>query len=254
MKHPQVWLIGGTQDSVAIATFLTTHQIPFVVSVASDAARGLYGDRVRLVVGRMPQSTMTAFCQQELIRAIVDASHPFAVEVSQQAISVAKGLNLPYLRYERKHCVPSELKDQHSIIELDSCATLVAGDYLEGHRVLLTVGCQTLHLFKPWQNRATLYARILPKPESLAMAMAAGFTSDRLVAIRPPLTRELERALWQQWQISLVVTKASGKPGGEDLKRQLSAELEIPLIAIARPQISYPQQTSTLEEILPFLV
>ena len=36
---------------------------------------------------------------------------------------------------------------------------------------------------------------------------------DRIIAIRPPISRELEQALWQQWRISLVVTKASGQSG-----------------------------------------
>ena len=50
----------------------------------------------------------------------------------------------------------------------------------------------------------------------------------------------METALWQQWRISLVVTKASGTAGGEDIKRQVAAKLGIPLIVIARPQIAYP--------------
>lgn len=254
MKQKCVWLIGGTQDSVAIANLLTTRQIPLVVSVVSNSARKLYSERVRVVVGCMAQETMESFCQQEPISAIIDASHPFAVEVSKQAIAVAAALNLPYLRYEREQCTSSNANsDNGLILELDSFTTLVSGNYLEGHRVLLTVGCKTLDLFRPWQHRATLYARILPQPTSLAIALAAGFESDRLIAIRPPISQELEKALWQQWQISLVVTKASGKPGGEAIKRQLARELNLPLITISRPQLSYPQQTSSLAEIIDFL-
>ena len=52
------------------------------------------------------------------------------------------------------------------------------------------------------------------------MAIAAGFTTDKIIAIRPPINKELEQALWQQWQISLVVTKASAKAGGEDIKKR----------------------------------
>jgi precorrin-6A/cobalt-precorrin-6A reductase len=62
----------------------------------------------------------------------------------------------------------------------------------------------------------------------------------------------LEKALWQQWDISLVVTKASGAAGGEAIKRQVAAELGIPLIVIARPVVEYPQQTSDLEAALEF--
>ena len=58
--------------------------------------------------------------------------------------------------------------------------------------------------------------------------------------------------MWQQWQISLVVTKASGKAGGEDIKREVARELDIPLVVITRPQIIYPQQTDCLDEAIAF--
>lgn len=250
----KVWLIGGTQDSVAIATSLVSNQIPFVVSVVTDSARQLYPPGVQVAIGCLDRDAMESFCKQEQIGAIIDASHPYAVVVSQQAIALAQNWQLPYLRYERVNCPQLPATNNPSLItELDSFETLVSHNYLQGHRVLLTVGCQALAFFTSWHNHSTLYARILPKPESLAMALAAGFTSDRLIALRPPITLALEKALWQQWQISLVVTKASGITGGEALKRQLAQELNIPLIVIARPTVIYPQQTSSLEAIIAFL-
>ena len=249
----KVWSIGGTSDSVAIAKILAANGMSFVVSVTTPAAQALYSKDTHVFIGCMNQEQMQSFCRQENIKAIVDASHPYAVEVSRNAIAVSANLGIPYLRYERKEYQSSNLQNANSvIIELDSFDALLAGDYLPGHNVLLTIGCKTLERFKSWQTRATLYARVLPKIESLKTALDAGFTSDRTIAIRPPLDPGLEKALWQQWNISLVITKASGKAGGEDIKRQLAAELNIPLIIIARPKITYPQQTTDLEAVLTF--
>lgn len=204
---------------------------------------------------------MKDFCLQENITVIVDASHPYAVEVSQNAIATAKINSIPYLRFEREELETTEIlnnlnknihQSQKLIIKLDSWETLIAGNYLKDKRVLLTVGCKALPLFKSWQNHAILFTRILPKRESLEIAIASGFTTNRIIAIRPPINKELELALCQQWQISLIVTKASGKPGGEDIKREVATELGIPLIVIARPQIIYPQQTSCLDEAIAF--
>jgi precorrin-6A/cobalt-precorrin-6A reductase len=88
--------------------------------------------------------------------------------------------------------------------------------------------------------------------ESLKVALESGFTSDRLIAIRPPINIDLEKALWQQWNISLVVSKASGQAGGEEIKQMVSQLLGIPLIIIARPKFDYPQQTNNLNEVLRF--
>jgi precorrin-6x reductase len=128
--------------------------------------------------------------------------------------------------------------DNPQVISLDSFNTLLASDYLHQQRVLLTIGYKALHLFCSWQERSTLFARILPAVKSLEAATAAGFASDRIIALRPPVTAELEKALWRHWDISLVVTKASGVAGGEDVKRSVAAELGIPLIVIARPTMT----------------
>ncbi len=249
----KVWLIGGTSDSATIAKILTGADIPLVITVTTTAAKTLYSANAEIVVGSMDVIAMRSFCQQNFLRAVIDASHPYATEVSRQAIAVTTQLNLAYLRYERANCQGSTSRQLNSeVIELDSFERLLAGDYLTHQRVLLTIGCKALPKFQSWQNKATLFARVLPKIKSLETAIAAGFTSDRLIAIRPPLSISTETALWQQWQISLVVTKASGEAGGEDIKRQVAASLGIPLIVIARPQISYPQQTSKIEEVLAF--
>ncbi|MDY6803667.1 MAG: precorrin-6A/cobalt-precorrin-6A reductase [Cyanobacteriota bacterium] len=137
-------------------------------------------------------------------------------------------------------------------VTLDSFETLVGGDYLTNKRVLLTSGYKSLHLFRDWHDRSTLFVRVLPSVESLQGAIAAGFAAKSILAIRPPVSRELEKALWQQWQISLVVAKASGVAGGEDIKRSLSAELGIPLIIIERPNVNYPQQTRDLAAAIEF--
>ncbi|MEM7760520.1 MAG: cobalt-precorrin-6A reductase [Cyanobacteria bacterium P01_A01_bin.40] len=251
--NSKVWLIGGTSDSKAIAKMLTDSGIPFVVTVASPTAQNLYPSGIKVIAGSMDLKTMNSFCHRHLIRAVIDASHPYAIAVSRQAISVTTQLHIPYLRYERTNYQPSSIvSKQAKIIDLDSFEVLLAGNYLTKQKVFLTVGCQILPQFQSWQTKATLYARVLPKIESLKTALAAGFTSDRLIAIRPPISIETETALWKQWNISLVVTKASGTSGGEDIKHQVAANLGIPLIIVARPLVVYPCQTSAMSEVQAF--
>jgi precorrin-6A/cobalt-precorrin-6A reductase len=282
-----IWLIGGTQESAAIARELVQQQIPCTVSVTTAAARSLYpqDSNLQIWVGCLDAHSLPQFLSQQQVVAILDASHPFAVEISEQAIAVAAKFHIPYLRYERPELdqiggergkeeggegeageageageenSPSRIANLNakslspSTFCLESFTALLAGEYLLGQRVLLAIGYRPLVLFQPWQDRATLFARILPSMPALQAALAAGFTSDRLVALRPPVSAVVERALWQQWQISMVVTKASGTPGGEDIKRQVAAEMGVQLVVIARPQVVYPQQTSDLRTVIEF--
>lgn len=249
----RIWLIGGTSESATIAHTLAASNLPCLVTVTTSAARSLYPLSPTLTVEvAEPQKgrPWAIFCQQNQIAAIVDASHPYAEKISQSAIATARQLQLPYLRYERPqvNCSPSGDR----AIVLNSFETLVNGNYLLGQRVLLTVGYQALPWFEPWHSRAVLYARLLPAVNSLEVALSAGFSSDRLIALRPPISAELEKALWQQWQISLVVTKASGAAGGEEIKRTVAAQLGIALIVVARPKIVYSTQTNELADVLAF--
>ncbi len=245
--------MGGTSESAQLATAIAQAKLACTISVTTVAATALYpaAPELQVVVRTFNFDQLLQFLQADRIVKILDASHPYAVEISQLAIAAARQLQIPYLRFERPvgssprySCCPT--------ISLDSLDALFTGDYLQNQRVLLTIGYKFLAQFAAWQNRATLFARILPSSAALEAALAAGFQSKRLFAIRPPVPLELERALWQHWQISLAVTKASGQPGGEDTKRTVAAELGVPLIVITRPRLLYPRQTSDLSTALEF--
>lgn len=242
----RIWLIGGTQESSKIASAIA--HIPCTISVTTESARKLYpsAPNLNVCVGRFTLTQIEEFLLREQIVAILDASHPYAVEISQNAIAASQKLKIPYLRYERP------VLEQGEGERLDNFETLLSGNYLHRQRVLLTVGYRPLHLFQPWQERATLFARILPSASALEAAIASGFTPDRLICLRPPVSADLESSLIKQWDISLLVTKASGTPGGEHIKRSVAAQLNIPLIVIARPAVEYPQQTSDLSVALDF--
>jgi precorrin-6A/cobalt-precorrin-6A reductase len=243
------WIIGGTSESVMVAQAIAEKKFSCVVTVITADAVKLYPvlPNLRIRVGQLKEFQIYEFIKQEKIIAIVDASHPYAIAISETVIKVAQALQIPYLRYERP-----ELVSNPNIIVLENFETLLAENYLTNQRVLLTVGYKILPKFKQWQSQAVLFARILPSMESLKVALESGFTSDRLIAIRPPISMELEKSLWQQWNISLVVSKASGQAGGEEIKQRVSQLLGIPLIVIARPNVDYPQQTNNLNEVLRF--
>ena len=271
----RLWLIGGTSESSHLAVAIAQAGFACTISVTTETARSLYPDLplLRVWVGRLDLAGMGQFLLAQNIVAVLDASHPYAVEVSRNAIAICSQFNLPYLRFQRPSLV-QKCKDElsplpitnyqfpitnfqfpitnYQLIHLDSFNTLVTGNYLQGQRVLLTVGYQVLPLFRSWQAKATLFARLLPASNSIEAALAAGFTADKLFAMRPPIPADIEKALWQYWQISMVVTKASGKAGGEDIKRRLAAELGISLVIIDAPVVDYPQVTSDVGEAIEF--
>ena len=253
----RIWLIGGTSESANVAfslvDILKEKDIICFITVTTEDAIKLYlkSSFIKVKVGKMTFEEMKLFCLEKGITNIIDSSHPFAIEVSRNAIAVSQLLNIPYLRYERPNI--NDFKDNSNINTVSSFDEILNSKYLENKKVLLTIGTRYLSLFKPWQEKSNLFVRILPNNEALKIALESGFTSNRIIAFRPPLNEDLEIALWRHWQIDLVISKASGKAGGEDIKHKVSQKLNIPLILIKRPSLDYPQITHHISDILKFI-
>lgn len=239
-----IWLVGGTSESRDVAHLLSQHRIPWLATVTRESARRLYRDLPGTVrVGLLTPDNLTAFLHRENIQAVVDASHPFAAEVSQLAMSA----RCPYLRYDR----PRVSLHPDTLVFPDF-ASLLQPEYLENRRVLLTVGVKALPDFRPWCDRAQLWARILPSPTSIEQGRAAGFAGDRLIPQRLPVTLEEERQLWQHLGVDTVVAKAAGKASGLDVKQAVAQALGVRLLVVDRPAVAYPQITSDLAAVLAF--
>jgi precorrin-6A/cobalt-precorrin-6A reductase len=264
---PRLWLIGGTSEAVTLAEALVPLGVPCLVTVTTTAAKRAYPEMPGLSVrvGALALNALADFIQSHHIGAILDASHPFAVEISQGSMAQAAALNLPYWRYERPlgatpeslNAVPltstsstSDCLPSWQPLWVPNLEAALTAEVLAEQRVLLTLGYRWLMACLPWQNRATLFARILPSPVALEAALSAGFTPERLIALRPPIGEALEQALWQQWGITTVITKASGKPGGEDTKRRVAERLGVSLVVIERPRLVYPAVGHSLEEMV----
>jgi precorrin-6A/cobalt-precorrin-6A reductase len=249
-----IWLIGGTSESVAIAKLLNTHHQKFIITVTTTAAVQLYKSlgKPEIFVGKLSETAIVEFIKQHQITRVIDGSHPFAVNISQRVIKVCQNLVLPYVRYERPFInFPPKTSSVTMISSLSSLIT--ENSPLKNKRVLLTIGAKFLPLFTEFHHLAQLYTRILPYPDSIALAYQSGFECDRIIAMRPPFNFALEKALWELWNIEIVVTKAGGKAGGEDIKYQVAESLRIPLIVIERPTLSYPFITNRLENISQFI-
>lgn len=249
INTPKIWLIGGTVDSRPIVKALIDKDLPCVVTVTTTEAKNLYpvNSLVTLRVGSLAAENIPDFLSRENIKAIVDASHPFASQITGTVTEIATQHNIPYLRFERPR-----LPLGKNTVEVPDLATLLKGEYLHHQRVLLTLGTRWLSHFQPLQSQSTLFARILPYPQALEMAIAAGFTSDRIIALRPPIGESLEKALWQSWAIDVVITKASGAQGGELIKQKVAAALGTKLIRIARPKTAIGEITHDLVRIYQF--
>ena len=109
-----IFCIAGTGDGRALALRLRKENWPVLVSVVSE-----YGERLvqeaelPVVQTALDQAGMEAFLQEQGIRLVVDASHPYAVNVSRNAMAACEKVKVPYVRYERPASDLPEYKKLH---------------------------------------------------------------------------------------------------------------------------------------------
>ncbi len=240
----RILLLSGTSEGPPLARALLEAGFAVRATVTRPEARdSLFGPLLRdvLVEARgFTEESLAAFLAERQADLVLDATHPFAVRITRIAQGVCRRLGVPYVRYERPDWEPPAGTQQ--VDSFAQAASLLPA----GARVLLTIGSKQLKHFAPLQGRLHLVARILPSAASLEQALAAGFTPDRLLCLRPPFSREFNKAILREYRIDLLVTKASGREGGVEEKVLAAGDLGIGVIVIRRPE---PQGTPGVSSV-----
>jgi precorrin-6A/cobalt-precorrin-6A reductase len=231
----RILLLSGTSEGPPLARALLAAGFQVRATVTREEAReNLFGPLLRdvLVEARgFTEESLTTFLAQEEADLVLDATHPFAVRITRIAHDVCLRMGVPYVRYERPDWEPPP--GTRLVNSFAEAAALLSS---LGTRVLLTIGAKQLKYFAALQSRLHLVARILPSVLSLQQALAAGFTPDRILCLRPPFSREFNRAILREHRIEVMVTKASGREGGVEEKVSAASDLGVAVVMIRRPE------------------
>jgi len=233
----RVLLLSGTSEGPPLARALLEAGFAVRATVTrAEACSTLFGALVGAVTVEargFTEEGLSEFLAQGEADVVLDATHPFAVRITRLAHAVCGRLGVPFVRYERPDWEPpAGTRQVASFVEAAALLPSL------GRRVLLTIGAKQLKHFAPLQDRQVLIARILPCVASLQQALAAGFTPDRLLCLRPPFSQEFNRALLREYRAEVLLTKASGREGGVVEKVLAAHELEIEVVMIRRPATS----------------
>ena len=226
----KVLLFGGTGEGRALAEWLLAEGIPHTVCVATEYGETLLPPGAEAHVGRMEQAEM-----EELMRAggyalAVDATHPYAVAVTENIRSAAEAAGLPCLRLVRQAA-----GEEGSLRASDMAAAAQRLKELPGN-VLLTTGSKELDCFAVPGLAERCFPRVLPMVDSLERCLALGFPPRNILCMQGPFSKELNAALIRQYDIRVLVTKDTGGAGGFAEKAQAAAETGCALLVVERPR------------------
>lgn len=154
---------------------------------------------------------------------LIDATHPFAVNMTVSATQAAKALGLPHIIVQRSGWQPQSGDNWHFVDQLDQVAALIP----KGATVFLGTGRQTLDSFTNLADHRLICRQIDPPDRPFP------YPNGHYQIGRPPFSIADEIAFFQAEAIDWLVVKNSG---GDASRSKLDAarELGLPVILQAR--------------------
>lgn len=220
----KVLVLGGTAEARALAAALLAVEMDVVSSLAGRVSNPTLPPGPVRVGGFGGVAGLVAYLRAEPVDAVVDATHPFAAQMSGNAAAACASGGVPLVRLARPGWGAHADAANWTWVR-DTAGVLAAG--ASCRRPCLTTGRQTLAEFLPWAERPVL-ARVVDPP---AFALPAAW---RLLTSRGPYEVAGERRILADHGADLLVTKDSG---GAHTEAKLAAarELGVPVVVIARP-------------------
>ena len=232
-------ILGGTAQARRLADGLADQPFTVISSLAgrTSSARLPLGEVVSGGFGGA--SGLAAFLQERGIDAVVNATHPFSEQMSNNAVIACQEAKVPLLRFSRPSWSELSGADSWTWVVGHQQAAAVAANKADGGVVALTVGRQELPAYvDPLQNQQVL-ARVTELTDDIAVQLPNNW---QVIENKGPFTADYEREFLQG--ASVLVTKDSG---GRETAAKLTVadELAIPVIVVSRPQSSAEVETVT---------
>lgn len=235
----KILLFGGTGEGRALAEWMLSRGLDATVCVATEYGETLLPDGMKVHVGRLNAGEMETL-MADGYTLVIDATHPYAVEVTKNIRAAADRADLPCLRLLRQ----SDGEDGcRKVPDVAAAADLL--EKLPGN-VLLTTGSKELDHFARPGLRERCFPRVLPMADSLERCLALGFPPKNIICMQGPFTKEMNVATLHQFHIDTLVTKDTGGYGGFQAKAEAAKEAGCALLVVERPQT---ETGLTLEEI-----
>lgn len=223
-----VLILGGTAEAAALAEALDADlgaRVDITTSLAgrTRAPRALPG-HVR-TGGFGGAGGLAQFLTANRVSVLVDATHPFAAEISANAAAASAVSGVPRLVLGRPEWVPRADDNWHFF---DTCAAAAFALPRFGRRAFLTIGAQEIEAFAPLADMWFL-VRLIERPTTpLALC------DYKVVAGRGPFSEDQERKLMTERRIDVLVSKASGG-AATAAKLDAARQLGLPVVMIRRP-------------------
>ncbi len=221
----RVLILGGTSDAAAaIAQIAALPQVETIASLAGRTPKPNIPSVGQVRMGGFGGvAGLVAFLRDEKIDLLVDATHPFAAQISRNAAQAALIVGIPRVLLNRPGWSREVADRWLEVVDHAAAAAILPG---LANRVFLTIGRQELAAFADLTQLWFLMRMITPPDPPIP--------SGEVILQQGPFAVADEIALMQKYQVAAIVSKNSG--GTATYAKIIAArELGLPVVMIPRP-------------------
>ena len=236
-----ILLLAGTAEARMLATDLSRAGIPALASLAGATARPQAMDLPTRIGGFGGAEGFEAVLEAEAIRAVIDATHPFARRITNRTAEICARRGLPLLRLERPGWAPGPEDAWTWFDDPEQVAALT-----DARTIFLATGRQDLARYAALAGRR-VYCRQIDPPEG-----AFPFSGGEFVIGRPPFSVEAEKGLFARLAVEALVVKDAGGAASRT-KLDAARALGLPVLIQRRPPSPDVLRVETVAEAMDWV-
>jgi precorrin-6A/cobalt-precorrin-6A reductase len=246
--------MSGTEEGREIVKELNNRGKKLLATVTTEYGFDIY-DKMGLghlcMQGGLDVNGLSQLIRNKKIETLIDATHPYATQASLNAITACKESGIKYIRFQRDETTVEDQPFIHIVKSIDDAVEWCSKSDRE--RILLATGFKSVEKFIKLKDKKEIYVRILPMPAHIEQCIKMGIKSSNILALQGPFSLELNKAMFKQYKIDIVITKDSGNVGGVPEKIRAAEEIGIDVVLIKRQEIEYPVKCSSIDEVFSML-
>ena len=240
---PNVLVLGGTTEASALVAQLAERGIPTVLSYAGRVARPRAQPVSVRVGGFGGAEGLARYLRDHVVTHLVDATHPFAAQISANAVAAGAMAGVPVVALVRPAWQRAPGDRWHDVADVAAAVATLSGG---ARRVMLAIGRQNLAAFAAQPQHFYLLRLVDPPDQAPPLSDCA------VVVDRGPFTVAGDSALMQAHGIDLVIAKNAGGRGAE-AKITAARSLGLPMVMIARPMMGARRVVEDVADVLAWI-
>lgn len=249
-----IGLILGTSEGKTLLSLLNEFTEDIFITTATSYGGELLKEYKYKILNTTPLDLekIKEKIRENEIKILIDASHPYALEVTKNAISACEECNIEYFRYERPSIV-EKYKDNPNVITVESYEEL--GKHLSkiSGTILNTTGSRNIKKILDLNLPNLIIHRVLPTLKVMEELDELGLKPESIVAMKGPISYELNKGFIREHSAEAILTKDSGIQGGTEEKILAAIDSNIKIFVVDRVNSIKPNQFGNAEELIRFI-